>query len=964
MSKIAKATESSTNKNLNEVKKMEKTKTTAITLVITLTFAAIFVALPMVGAHDPPLEIPTWAFISATNNPIGFGQQLVLVFWSNAIPPTASGAYGDRWTFYVEVTEPDGSKETLGPFTSDPVGGGWLSYTPDQVGTYTFVASMEDKVIDGSPAGLPPDFGPSSRGYANIGDTYLGGESDPIEVVVQEEPIQGWSEPSLPEEFWMRPINSANRDWNVLAGNWLGSAAQTVNGSIRFGYGEGPESAHVMWATPMWSGGIMDERFGVTGYQTCHYEGLQLTPPIILDGRIYYNVQSLPRMGWYCLDLYTGETLYFHNTTGSIMGVSGSSSGSIAGEALSFGQIYDYSSPNQHGGMSYLWSIPPVSFGPPDPNAQKNWMMFDAYSGKYICSIKNVPSWVQYGSWLVMGADRSVYGKDGSILSYNIVGSPNPEGPFFPDVPPFYLQCWNSSRAIWYKETWTSNEYWMWRPGLNETYDGNNGFSLNVSIPAVSGSILAIREGEFIIGGTSGKNNPDELVLGNLWCLSLEPGQEGTLLWNKTYTPPESEVPDVAMGGMFTGGGVVGPLVDPEDGVFIFKDGMKRQLYGFSLDTMEMLWGPTEPGPAMDFYDVPLACAIYQGKLFHYGNGGELVAYNITTGEVLWTYTASQVGYESPYGNYPLILDYIADGKLYMYSTEHSPTQPLWRGSYLRCINASNGVELWKILHWEGAFCPGVNMNMGGGAIADGYAVGLNFYDNRIYCYSKGPSATTISIQNDIITHGNSVMVKGTVTDVSPGTKQLEQESRFPNGVPAIADADMSAWMEYVYMQQERPEDAQGVEVVITTLDPNGNTYELGRTTTDINGAFGCVVDPPVPGKYQITATFEGSKSYYRSCASTYLWVEEAPSPAQPIEPEPTEPEPTEPQPTETEPTQPEPTETEPTEPEPTEPEPTEPEPTEPAEAPLITTETAIIAAVIVAVIIGIAAYWQLRKRK
>jgi len=70
----------------------------------------------------------------------------------------------------------------------------------------------------------------------------------------------------------------------------------------------------------------------------------------------------------------------------------------------------------------------------------------------------------------------------------------------------------------------------------------------------------------------------------------------------------------------------------------------------------------------------------------------------------------------------------------------------------------------------------------------------------------------------------------------------------------------------------------------------------------------------------------------------------------------PDEPEPAEP----TEPT--EPTEPEPTEPEPTESEPTEPE--QPAEAPLITTEIAIIAAVVVVAVIGIVAFWALRKRK
>jgi len=921
-----------------------KAKVTAISFVLVLTFSALLAAFPTVAAHDPPLTVPTWAYISATNNPIGVGQQMVIVFWPNKIPPTASGAYGDRWTWNIEVTKPDGTKETLGPFTSDPVGGGWTHYTPDQVGEYTLVAIMDDHVLTGEP--IPPgNTIDTIRGAADVGDTYLGDSSDPYYLTVQEDPIEAWHESPLPTEYWERPINSMNRDWYVLAGNWLAGAAQNVGPTTRFSYGLGPESAHILWATPMWAGGIMDARFGATGYQTAHYEGLSFDPPIILNGKIYYNVQSLPRYGWYCLDLYTGEVEYFHNTTGPITGTGGGfdASGEISGEKLSFGQIYNYESPNQHGGMPYLWSTPAVSFfGPGDPNAQQNWMMFDAFTANYICSIENVPSWASGGGFFV--ASTQVYGKDGSIIAYQIVGTPNPMGPFFPDVPPFYLQVWNTSRAIWYEETWSSNEYWMWRPTLNKTFDGNNGYSLNVSIPAVSGSILAIREGEFIIGGTSGTNKPDvPLELGNLWCLSLEPGKEGTLLWNRTFTPPYDIVPSTA-GGSFGMGGVNMGTVDPEDGVFLFSSSITREHWCYSLDTMELLWGPSEPELSMNYYG--MYSNIYEGKLFSSGYSGELVAYNITTGEVLWKYTARQEGYESPYGNYPIAIAAIADGKLYLTSSEHSPTQPLWRGSYLRCVNATDGEEIWKINNWGLGMGPGPE---GSTAIADGYVVSLNAYDNQIYCYGKGPSTTTVTAPDMGIPLGSSVTIKGTVTDQSPGA----------TGTPAISDEDMSEWMEYLYMQQAKPEDAQGVTVKLTSIDPNGNYQDIGEVTADTWGNFGTSWVPPVPGEYIIMAEFEGSASYGSSSDSTYISVDPAPSPAVPIEPEPTEPEPTEPEPTE-----PEPTEPEPTEPEPTEPEPTEPEPTEPAEAPLITTEVAIIVAVAVVAVIGIVAYWVLRKRK
>jgi hypothetical protein len=57
----------------------------------------------------------------------------------------------------------------------------------------------------------------------------------------------------------------------------------------------------------------------------------------------------------------------------------------------------------------------------------------------------------------------------------------------------------------------------------------------------------------------------------------------------------------------------------------------------------------------------------------------------------------------------------------------------------------------------------------------------------------------------------------------------------------------------------------------------------------------------------------------------------------------------------------------EPAEPEPITPEPTEPttpEPTTPTEAPLISTETAILVAVVVVCVIGVVAYWAIKKRK
>jgi hypothetical protein len=134
------------------------------------------------------------------------------------------------------------------------------------------------------------------------------------------------------------------------------------------------------------------------------------------------------------------------------------------------------------------------------------------------------------------------------------------------------------------------------------------------------------------------------------------------------------------------------------------------------------------------------------------------------------------------------------------------------------------------------------------------------------------------------ITVGNSVVIQGTVTDISAGTKQKEQAARFPNGVPAVSDKSMSAWMEYVYMQKPRPTDVTGVTVTLDVIDANGNYRSIGTATTDMSGTFGFVWEPDIPGKYTIIATFQGSESYYPSYAETYAVAVEAPPATPPPE--------------------------------------------------------------------------------
>jgi hypothetical protein len=835
-----------------------KNKKTAavIALFLVLSIAAtLMTVLPT--AYAAVTHYHTFVYVGASPNIIGVNQQVLLIMWTDNIPPdigeTAAGGRASWSNVGINVTKPDGTTEEFILEKTDPVGGGWVLYTPDTVGTYSIQSWFPD----------------TWKNTTTTQAFYYAAVSKIVAFTVQQDPIQPWPEAPLPTGYWTRPINDASRNWYVLGGNWLGGAYQQPAGAAggtasNFVYGLGPESAHILWTKPYYAGGIMDERFGVTGYETGHYQGINFGLNVILQGKIWYSVRADAHgtQGYLCVDLYTGETLYFENVT----------------TIPAFGQIYNYESPNQHGGLPYLWRTSGVSVSSTNSTggnvtAGTVWQMLDGYTEKSICYVANVSS-----------GGTAVYGKDGSILRYNLVNKGTTANPNY------YLQVWNiSAIPSMLAGIPPATAGWQWRPSgggfgggpsLRPDYyvhDGNKGYSLNVSIPSPlgprnallneTGSIRCVREDEYVIIGTGGRNDERGAVPGYMMALSLKRGEEGRKLWDMTFTPPLGSQADnvtISLTGVY-----------PEYNVIMFENSKRLKRWGYSLETGQQLW---EGEPEVQFNYYGMTENVYEGEFFSYGYGGQVRAYNITTGDILWTYNATTVGFEIGYGgNYPTGIACIADGKLYTVSSEHSATQPMWRGPNLRCINASNGEEIWKILFWGGRMSP-TEPNV---FMADGIIVGLNYYDMEVYAFGKGPSATTVSAPQTVPALGSSVMITGTVTDQSPsGKRNTNGLLDFTlKGTPAISDEDMAAWMEYMFMDQGIPANAKGVEVSLDTIDPNGNFVHVGTVTSDINGNYGCLFTPEVPGTYQIIATFAGSKSYGASSATTYLSVGEAPPP-------------------------------------------------------------------------------------
>jgi hypothetical protein len=315
------------------------------------------------------------------------------------------------------------------------------------------------------------------------------------------------------------------------------------------------------------------------------------------------------------------------------------------------------------------------------------------------------------------------------------------------------------------------------------------------------------------------------------------------------------------------------------EGVFTLYDKDTQECYGYSLKDGTKLWGPVSLVPYTNAWSyIEMDTEVYNGVVVFYDFGGNVVGLNKTTGAIMWHYTRGPSTFDTPYGVYP-IWDFgsesFADGKAFLSegSMYDVPLHPARRIA----INVTDGTEVWSILSYSGR-APG--------AIADGYLLEFNSLDYELICFGKGPTATTALIENDVTTFGHKVVVKGMVTDISPGTEAYNREARFPNGVPAVSEESQREWMEYVYMQQLKPA-ATGVPVTISVYDPNGNTYEVGTATSNGDGFYTLNFVPEVPGEYIVTAKYAGSESYWGSFAKTSLFVEEAPAATPAPTPEP-----------------------------------------------------------------------------
>ena len=805
-----------------------KTTTIAAALLVILAMAISLFALPADNQYATA-QVTTYPYIGAVPNPVGVNQEVLLHI--GEIHQLTSAELG--WSgLTVTVTRPDNTTETLGPYKTDSTGGTGDVYVPTMEGIYKFQTHF--------PAQNATDFWGAETEYA-AGDSFI------LELVVQADPIPYYPPHALPTEYWTRPIDAQLREWYPIAGSWL----EEPDGMIAHGNDDAPETAHILWTRPHTIGGLVggevlqEHSFEMGDAYEGKWGGRGGGQSVIIAGRVYYNHYAGPeeKLEYVCVDIRTGQELWTKSLLNNL--------------SISYGQLMYWDTYDYHGVYDYMWCS--------GNSETRNLLGLPSSAGNPLCAFDTVTgefSWAFYG----MPSGTRTIGPKGEILIYSV----NLNGG--------YMTLWNSSAVISLRASTNENSmgFGQWKamgkiqnatstcPVTHDTPLGINGYTWNISIPSgLRGSVRDVIWGDRVKGVYVGDDETDD------WAFSLEGignGDSAPIIYNKhaTYNPPDVD-PEAGSGPIY----IEGPV---EEHVHLrFQDGPLKY-WAYSLDTGSLLW-ESEGEHYLNHY-VARNTVIYEGHLYVSGVAGIIYCYNFHTG-LNWS-----IHIEDPYSeilwanDWWQLLQFVAGGKLYYGHEEHSPIDPRPRGAPYLCVDPKTGEIIWRAnglfrqTHWGGT-----------SIIGDSVIVCQDTYDQRVYAIGKGPSATTVSAPELGVPYGKSVMVQGMVTDVSPGTSDIKLTMRFPHGVPAVADANQTDWMLYVYKQFERPADAVGVEVVISVLDPNNNCYEVARTTSDSSGYFGCTFEPEVPGLYKVIATFEGSKAYYGSYAETFINVEEAPQP-------------------------------------------------------------------------------------
>ncbi len=813
-----------------DILKKKAKLTAAVTLILLIALSILTVlpikaqeptnmqeggSIPLPTGVTPDYTVKTEAHLSFNPNPVGEGQTVTVLMW--LAPPLHVSRYFSKYD--AIITDPDGTSKVITKQSYHADATSWLLFTPNKVGVWTIEFEFPGGYFPAGNYTVAPGAW-QGAGVVSFPESvyYEPSHDGPYNLTVQEEPVSSWPASPLPTDYWTRPVSTENREWWFILGYfpsdgvvgeegpyWPNETNTYMSNYRYLPYVQGPNSAHVMWKRQGAIGGLIGGP--LKEYSSTAGGG---NPTIIYAGRCYQTVTKIvdgeSTSLWQCYDLRTGEVYWeFPAEIATVMTMFGPMTGAVVPTMVTYYEGYS-ETPGGEPQFGREVYLTYVGGG--------RLIHFDPWTGgvRHNVSIAPLDGGTFYANY------ESPY-----FLSVQNLGT------FF--NPDYRLIEWTVKGEVGafltvdYKFHVVSNVSWPFSSvgGFGGAVDYEVGIAVNVVSPYNVG-----------VGA-----NLDA----NITAASITTGD---VLW--------SVMADVNFN--------VWPMETIADHGKVAARFENGRIYCWDLSSGQKLWTSevsSWPWGVFGAYGI----SSYGGNII-VGQYDGVAAYDWDTGKVAWLYQApAQYPYESQYqGNYPFFAGspWIADGKVYYCNTEHTPTQPITRGWRLHCIDAATGEGLWNITmgQWMGTPV----------SIADGYIAVSNSYDGYMYVLGKGPSATTVTAPDTEITLGKTVVIRGTVTDQSPGQP----------GTGCVSEESMSAWMEYLHMQKPMPSDATGVEVQLDVLDSNTNYYTIGIVTTDPSGSFGFAYEPEIPGLFKVIATFAGSNSYGSSYAVTYFNVEDAPA--------------------------------------------------------------------------------------
>jgi hypothetical protein len=875
-----------------KIEKMQTNKKLTVAILAVLMILSIAASMIVSASvyYPPGTHYTTYAQINVAPNPVGVGQ-IVTVNLYLAVPLETSEPAGPSMVY---ITDPDGHETEHGPYFSDATGGTYMTFTPDQTGEWEVYWHYPGQTLTGPTADSLPRPG--------WGEMIADPSTSPtIHLTVQEEPISLSAYPitPLPTRWWQTPVTAENvQEWYKICGPWLGYSPNDFAACGGLGLNNGFEnnvcnpytedvlSGHVIWTLPWGAGGIPGGIFGGTEHSN-YWMTRQYSPnfaPIIMNGILYSQQYTYAKTtgaldGILAVDLYTGEEVFRIDTATTL----------VAGHMQYVKNVNEY---GVRGPWLWTEGTPEGVELPAHSGTTMN--MWDAFNGNYIGSIINCSA--GFGGYTAM---RSALDESGGLVGYYVSNTPGNTTVYPNSGGSMVVENLGSHLVMWNMTTCLSSGGFRGpfpSPSKGFVQDFSLGIQYSVDLPTeIDGEEIAgLPWGMWSSGASYADYSYTPLLMAGFVHGNVGSGYEQAgfvsvcsmdgvdghqlMLKNLTYADEPTLRPWTRIGGNYGDGKL-----------FMFGGVGYENWHGsaYDLRTGAHLWEmqltPLE-GYEIHPYDVFNFKSMYaNGVELIFGFGGDIWGVNATTGEQMWVTNTNALigdpGIETPYGIWPLWIfaAQCQSGNVAYFGIGHEYDPPLFHGAQVLALNMTNGDLIW---HELGTYTRAH-------AIAQGVYIAMNEYDNQVYAFAKGPTQITVSAPSVGVTTATPITISGTITDVSPGTKQSAVALNFPNGLPCVSDESQSHWMEYVYQQQPLPTNATGVPITISVTDSNDNTYEIGTVTSDASGTFGFTWTPIIPGEFTVVATFDGSNSYYGSCAEAHFYASDVPAPTPEPTPEP-----------------------------------------------------------------------------